>query len=63
MKNNKLFILGVINVLMSAVILLLLNVSVDDETFNLWLNIGQILNVAGVLLVAVWGIEKFSLSL
>lgn len=53
-----LFRLGVISVLMSAVILLLLNVSVDDETFNQWLNTAQILNVTGVLLVAVWGILK-----
>lgn len=53
-----LFRLGVASVFMSAVILLLLNSSVDNETFNQWLNTAQFLNVAGVLLVAVWGILK-----
>lgn len=53
-----LFKLGIISVFMSAVILLLLNVSVDDETFNQWLNTAQILNVTGMLLVAVSGLLK-----
>ena len=49
-----LFRLGVSSLLMSVVVLLLLNRSIDNESVNLWLNIGQIFMTGGLVLVAVW---------
>lgn len=58
MRNNKLFILGVICACGSVIILCWVDASMPDKEFSQWLNISQNLLIAAIVLVAVWTFLK-----